>query len=427
MTRSSHILTSALVATIALLGMVAAFGTAPKTQLESVVQKNVLEDLESGARIIATQNPEYFIREERIRRGDSAASLLDRLGISAEETLQELTAAPGAEVLFRQMVPGKTVTAQADAKGILQTLSFPLNGNPNKVILIERANDGLRVAEQTIPVDTEIQMKSGKIRFSLFGATDAAGIPDSIANKLTDIFGSEIDFHRDLRDGDQFSVVYESFSHLGRIVRTGKILAAEFINNGKSYKAVWFEGTQGAGYYTPEGKNLQKAFLRSPLEFSRVTSGFSSARFHPVLQQWRAHRGVDYGATIGTRVRATADGVVEFAGTQGGYGKVVILRHRGHYSTVYGHLSRFGTGIRPGARVSQGDIIAFTGATGLVSGPHLHYEFRVNGHFQNPLTVALPGSPSLSTEQLDQFHTQAATQLARINLLRAGDNLASLD
>lgn len=426
-TRPSHLLAGTAVAAIALLGMVAAFGTAPQTQVESVAQEDVLETIGTRALVVPSSDSEYFIREERIRRSDSMASLLERLGVAPDETLQELGSLAGAEILFRQMVPGKIVTAQADANGTLQLLTFPINSSPHKVLLIERGNTGLRVVQHAVSLETEIQMKSGRIRFSLYGATDAAGIPDSVANKLADIFGGEIDFHRDLRDGDRFSVVYESINHAGRTVRTGRVLAAEFVNDGKVHSAVWFDGAQGSGYYTPDGKSLQKTFLRSPLEFSRVTSGLSSARFHPVLQQWRAHRGVDYGAAVGTRVRATADGVVEFAGTQGGYGKVVILRHQGRYSTVYGHLSKFGPGIRPGTRVSQGDIIALTGATGLASGPHLHYEFRVNGNFQNPLTVALPSAPSLIAGQLDQFRTQAETQLARIALLRASGDLASLD
>lgn len=264
----------------------------------------------------------------------------------------------------------------------------------------------------------------------MFGASDAAGIPDSVATQVADIFGGDIDFHRDLRKGDRFAVIYESVNHLGRAVRSGRILAAEFVNNGKTYRAAWFaddaDGERTGGYYTAEGKNIRKAFLRSPLEFSRITSGFTSARFHPVLQKWRAHRGVDYGAPMGTRVKATGNGVVEFVGIQGGYGKVVILRHQGRYTTLYGHLSGFASGLRKGSRISQGDVIAFVGATGLASGPHLHYEFRVGDVHQNPLAITLPSAPPLMPQQLVKFQTQIGAHLARLDLIR-GFNLAQSD
>jgi murein DD-endopeptidase MepM/ murein hydrolase activator NlpD len=252
-------------------------------------------------------------------------------------------------------------------------------------------------------------------------------MPDSVATQLADIFGGDIDFHRDLRKGDRFSVIYEAVNHMGRLVRTGRILAAEFINDGKTYRALWFQGADGqGGYYTADGKNIRKAFLRSPLEFSRITSGFTLSRFHPVLKEWRAHRGIDYGAPVGTRVKATGDGVVEFVGAQGGYGKMIILRHQGSYTTVYGHLSGFASGLKKGARVAQGDVIGYVGMTGLATGPHLHYEFRVNGSFQNPLTIALPSAPPLTPGQMAQFRTVAQSQLARIDMLR-GSHLASLD
>ncbi len=409
--------------------MVAAFGTAPNTLVETVPQVEFRKELTTNPTLLSDQDTahDYFIREERVRRGDTASTLMDRLGIASDSSLQQFQSTLELRSFFRQLSPGKTVTAKTDGDGKLIALSFALGPTPNSFMVLERLGGKLHVTEQAMAIEPEIQIKSGRIHYSLFQATDAAGIPDSIAGKFADIFGSDVDFHRDLRDGDRFSVVYESFSYLGRPIRTERILAAEFINNGKSYKAVWFSGPHGGGYYTPEGKSLQKTFLRSPLEFSRVTSGFTTARFHPVLQQWRAHRGVDYGASVGTRVRATADGVVEFAGTQGGYGNLVILRHQGRYSTVYGHLSRFTQGLRAGSRVSQGDIIAYSGATGLASGPHLHYEFRVDGVFKNPLTVALPGTPPLPPAQMAQFEIQASSHLDKLDLVRATRTLASLD
>ena len=212
----------------------------------------------------------------------------------------------------------------------------------------------------------------------------------------------------------------------GQPTRTGRILATEFVNNGKPYSAVWFESKDGQGYYTAEGKNIRKAFLRSPLEFSRVTSGFSHSRFHPIHQTWRAHKGVDYGAPIGTRIKATGDGVVEFAGKQGGYGNLVVIRHQGRFTTHYGHLNGFAAGIRKGARVNQGDIVGYVGKTGWATGPHLHYEFRINNVHQNPLAVALPSAPPLTPQQMAEFKLHAGPLVYRLEQIR-GMNLALLD
>jgi murein DD-endopeptidase MepM/ murein hydrolase activator NlpD len=269
-------------------------------------------------------------------------------------------------------------------------------------------------------------MKSGEIRSSLFAATDAVGMPDSVATQMADIFGGDIDFHRDLRRGDRFSVVYEMLYSQGQPARTGRILTAEFVNNGKMFSAIWFESKEGQGYYTAAGKNIRKAFLRSPLEFSRVTSGFTSSRFHPILQTWRAHKGVDYGAPIGTRVKATGDGIVEFVGKQGGYGNLVVIRHQGRFTTHYGHLNGFASGLRKGTRVSQGDIIGYVGKSGWATGPHLHYEFRINDVHQNPLSVALPSAPPLGQHQLAEFRQHADPLVYRLERMR-GLNLALLN
>jgi murein DD-endopeptidase MepM/ murein hydrolase activator NlpD len=210
-------------------------------------------------------------------------------------------------------------------------------------------------------------------------------------------------------------------------VKSGRVLAAEFINQGKTYQAVYFQNADGqGGYYTFDGKNIRKAFLRSPIEFSRISSGFSNARFHPVLKQWRAHKGIDYAAGTGTRVRATSDGVVETAGVQGGYGNLVVLRHQSKYTTWYGHLSGFAKGIRRGGRVSQGDVIGYVGATGLATGPHLHYEFRINDVHQNPLQVVMPSAPPITTVQKPEFEAATQPLAQRLTLLR-GINTARFD
>ncbi|MBK6401198.1 MAG: M23 family metallopeptidase [Rhodocyclaceae bacterium] len=408
--------------------MVAAFGTAPGTAEIASLQQPLVEQLAPPLITVEDSPDTTFVQETRIRKGDTVVSLAARLGMDDDKALAFLRHDATAATIFRQMSPGKPVTAKVSADGTLVSLVFPLNGGNDRALLVEQsASDGFRASEQALPLDTVVLMKSGEIRHSLFGATDAAGIPDGVATQLVDIFGGDIDFHRDLRKGDRFSVIYESINHLGKPVRTGRVVAAEFINDGVAHRAIWFNAGDGqGGYYTADGKSLRKAFLRSPLEFSRVTSGFSTARFHPVLKEVRAHKGIDYGAPTGTRVKATGDAVVEFAGRQGGYGNVIILRHQGRHETVYGHLSGFAAGIRKGSRVVQGDVIGYVGATGIATGPHLHYEFRVGGEHRNPLTVALPGATPLAPSQLARFHDQASAILSRLDAIGA-TNLALLD
>ena len=244
---------------------------------------------------------------------------------------------------------------------------------------------------------------------------------------MAEVFSSDIDFHLDIRKGDRFSVVYEMLYHNGEPVKAGRVLATQFINHGKTYQAVYFKDREGReGYYTPEGNNLRKAFLRSPLEFSRITSGFTNARFHPVLKTWRAHKGVDYGAPTGTRIRATADGTVAVAGKHSGYGNLVVIQHKGNLSSAYGHLSAFAKGLRKGARINQGDVIGYVGSTGLATGPHLHYEFRVAGVQRNPLTVPMPQSFPIAAQYKNDFFADVRPLNAQLELLR-GLNIASVE
>jgi len=409
--------------------MVAAFGTVTDSRLADIPTQQVIEQLALPPLAAAADADQSFLREERVQRGDTVMGLLQRLGVDDAAAVGFLKGNATAQSLFRQLSPGKNLTARTGPQGQLQSLVFPLNGGKDRALVIDRQGDQFSASEQVLPLDTQVVMKTAEIRYSLFGASDAAGIPDAVATQLADIFGGDIDFHRDLRKGDRFAVVYESVNYLGRSVRSGRILAAEFVNNGKTFRAAWFADPSGGasgGYYTADGKNIRKAFLRSPLEFSRITSGFTSARFHPVLQKWRAHKGVDYGAPTGTRVKATGDGIVEYLGVKGGYGKVVVLRHQNRYTTLYGHLSGFASGLRKGNRVGQGDVIGFVGATGLASGPHLHYEFRVNDVHQNPLAMALPSAPPLMPQQLGAFRAQTGAYLARLDLIR-GFDLAQAD
>jgi murein DD-endopeptidase MepM/ murein hydrolase activator NlpD len=286
---------------------------------------------------------------------------------------------------------------------------------------VDRLGESFGSFEQRAEVAREIEMKSGEIKTSLFAATDAAGIPDGVAVQLADIFGGDVDFHRDLRRGDRFGVVFETFSHGGQTIRSGRVLAAEFSSQRKTYRAVWFQDPWGrGGYYTLEGDNLRKVFLRSPLEFSRITSGFGMRR-HPIFQQWRTHRGVDYGAPAGTRVKATGDGVVSFAGRRNGYGNLIVLRHFGGYSTYYAHLRNFARGMRAGSRVVQGEIIGYVGQTGWASGPHLHYEFHLHNQNRNPLSMVFPAAQPILAIEREAFRRTAEPLVARLDLLKNSD------
>lgn len=424
--RPHHFWAGAMVAGVSLFSMVAAFGTAPDSAEIRDYQRTVVEEIPLAIDASRTAESGSFVREERVQRGDTVAALLARLGMQDEHAFTFLRQQHDTQAIFSQLRPGKVVTARTSESGELLALTFPLNGPLDKALVIEKRDGRLHVTQQSHALTSQVVMKSGEIQTSLFAATDEIGLPDGVATQMADIFGGDIDFHRDLRKGDRFSVVYELLFNQGQPTRTGRILATEFINNGKIFRAVWFESKDGQGYYTAEGKNIRKAFLRSPLEFSRVTSGFSRARFHPIHQTWRAHKGVDYGAPIGTRIRATGDGVVDFAGKRGGYGNLVVIRHQGRFTTHYGHLNGFAAGIRKGTRVSQGDIIGYVGKTGWATGPHLHYEFRINDVHQNPLAVALPSAPPLAPQQMAEFKQHVDPLIYRLDRIR-DVNLALLD
>jgi murein DD-endopeptidase MepM/ murein hydrolase activator NlpD len=404
-----------------LIGGVSAFGTAPSTVTYPGEFQEIVESLVAPAPETAelAKSGNAYSREVKIRQGDTLPSLLARIGANDGAALSFIQNDQEAAILFRQIVPGKVLTAQVTPQGSLQSLVFPLNGDRDASLTILRTPEGFTARAQETAYEKSVVLQTAVIRHSLFGAADTAGIPDSVASQLADIFGGDIDFHRDLRKGDRFSVIYEMVSHMGKSIRIDRILAAEFINDNKTYRAFWFRDNSGAsGYYDTDGRSLRKAFLRSPLEFSRITSGFSSARYHPVLKETRAHKGIDYGAPTGTRVRATGDGTIEFSGIQGGYGKVVMIRHAGDKTTVYGHLSAIPSEIKMGQRVSQGDIIGYVGATGIATGPHLHYEFRVSGVHRNPLTVALPETAPMPQASLPAFRSHAESLMTQMETIR---------
>ena len=415
---------AALAAVLPFVGVVAAFGIAPETVTDPIPSARIVEEVAlqpvSGA---AEATEETYWREERIQRGDTIASLLTRLRVEDPEAVKFLRTSKEARGL-RQLVPGRMMRAETAEDGRLIELRY----STGVMMLVASAKgDDFVVREQVAPLERRVVMASGDIKSSLFAATDAANLNESIADQLAQIFSTDIDFHKDLRRGDRFTVVYEMYYDTGEAVKSGRILAAEFVNDGKSYQAVWFQHANGRGdYYSLEGKPIKKAFLRSPLEFSRISSGFTSARLHPILQQVRAHTGVDYAAPTGTGVKAVADAVVEFAGWQNGYGNVVVLRHDKRYTSLYAHLSGFGQNVRTGAHVSQGDLIGYVGMTGIATGPHLHFEFKIDDVHVDPLQVAMPDVSAVTAEHRAAFDVVARPLALRLGLLR-GTKLAQAE
>jgi murein DD-endopeptidase MepM/ murein hydrolase activator NlpD len=348
-------------------------------------------------------------RSDFTRANDTADTLLKRLGIQDAQASAFLRSDSNALQALLGRV-GRSVTVEALGVDALLKLSArwsPEDDGLFKRLVIEKQGPGFVSKIETAPMTVSTRLASGTIRTSLFAATDDARVPDSIAIQVAEIFSGDIDFHRALRKGDRFSVVYETLEGDGEPLRAGRVLSAEFVNAGKVFQAMWFQDpaaesavvaepgmathslTKG-GYYTFAGESLRRTYLASPLEFSRITSGFKM-RFHPILQSWRAHLGVDYAAPTGAPVRTVGDGVVEFAGSQNGFGNVVFVKHRNNHTTVYAHLSRIA--VKTGQLVSQGQNIGAVGATGWATGPHLHFEFRVNGNHQDPMTIARQSKP----------------------------------
>ncbi len=368
---------------------------------------------------LGNKQPMVLFRADVTRSNDTAESLLSRLGLSDEEAASFLRNAP----LARQQLLGRAgrwVSVEGDASRRLRRLTARWSTDKSDQFtrwVVERSANGLTERVETAPLNVSTRMASGVIQSSLFAATDDANIPDSVANQLASIFAGDIDFHRALRKGDRFSVVYESLEADGETMRAGRVLSAEFVNNGKTHQAIWFKEPQApeGGYFSPEGVSLRRAYLASPLTFSRMTSGFKM-RFHPILQTWRAHLGVDYAAATGTAVHSVGQGIVDFAGAQGGFGNVVFVKHPNGHTTVYAHLSR--VLVKRGQSVAQNQTLGEVGATGWATGPHLHFEFRVNGHHQDPLTMARQSvAIEISAAARDAFKRQVSN--AKLELTAA--------
>jgi len=393
---------------LALLGGFAAtaFGIAPLAPDAAdlprrlVTERVALVDIDQQLEALAAHELE-LARGDLTRATDTADSLLARLGVADPSAAAFLRTDPVARriLLGRE---GKMIRARAESDGMLLELvaRYPAERAEQADthftrLTMSRVGPRWLARVESAPLTPEVRIGSGTVSSTLFAATDEAGIPDGVSTQLTEIFSTEIDFHRELRQGDTFSVVYEALTADGEPVTwnqsAGRVLAAEFVNNGRAHQAMWFANGKGRGnYFGFNGQSKQRGFLASPVQFSRVTSGFAM-RFHPIMQDWRAHHGVDYAAPTGTAVRSVGEGTVDFAGWRNGYGNVVEIVHAKERSTVYAHLSRMD--VRKGQRIEQGQRIGAVGATGWATGPHLHFEFRVKGQFQDPLSIARNADP----------------------------------
>ncbi|MCL2591123.1 MAG: peptidoglycan DD-metalloendopeptidase family protein [Betaproteobacteria bacterium] len=400
---------------ISVLGVAAA--TAVVMPEEPVGMQTIVEKLSVLPEVISSPGLPY-VYDDYVGSGDTVQSIFRRLDISDPDALAFLQKNPEAVRAIQQLRSGNSFTIVVDPSGHLLSMRLPATSIGNSVEISRNAdNQPFRVSNTPITLESGTEMRRGVITNSLFAATEAAGLPDSIATQLTDLFGTEIDFHTDLRPGDTFSVIYQTTYDRGAPAQAGRILAAEFINQGVRYTVFLHTSVNGhSEYYKSTGQSLRSSFLRSPLEFSRVTSTFGR-RVHPVLGSWHNHSGVDFGAPVGTPVRATSDGEVVFIGRYGGYGKFIVLKHRDNISTAYAHLNAFAPGLSVGETVRQGEIIGEVGATGRVTAPHLHYEFRINDIAQNPMTAVLPNSEPLRGNELARFRENTRLQLARLELL----------
>ncbi len=362
-----------------------------------------------------------LIRTDLTRSSDTPESLLRRMGVVDAQAAAFLRSHPLAKQALQRS--GRTVSAEVNSQQQLRQLSVRWLRHENDTafqrLVIKRTPEGLQASQESSELNTSVRMTGGTVASSLYAAADEARLPDAIIGQLADIFSSQIDFHRTLRKGARFSVVYEVLEADGEPIRTGRVLSAEFNNDNKLYQAVWFqEPGQKGSYYAMDGKSLQRAYLAAPVAFSRKTSGMGM-RLHPIFQTMQAHRGVDYAAPTGTPAMSVGDGVVEFAGVQGGYGNVVIVRHGANHSTVYAHLSRIH--VSKGQTIQKGQTVGAVGSTGWSTGPHLHFEFRINGVHVDPQSViqqaqSNPVSPAAmarfnAAAQHAQTQLQAAAQM----------------
>ncbi|QKT04090.1 peptidoglycan DD-metalloendopeptidase family protein [Ectothiorhodospiraceae bacterium 2226] len=367
---------------------------------------------EAGAESVATDADGWIAAT--VASGDTLSALFTRMGLSVRQMHEVLNAGEGTRNLHR-LRPGEELRVRLNANDQLEELVY--QRSRTEAVHVTRGRDGLEVRAIDQPVEVRTRHAWGTIGTSFYAAAKDAGLSDNVIMGMADIFGWDIDFAMDLRAGDAFSLIYEEQYLDGDKIGDGAILAAEFHNRGRAVQAVRFVDPDGnVSYYTPEGLSMRKAFLRTPVDFRRISSRFQPARHHPILGQRRPHRGVDYAAPTGTPIKASGDGRITYRGNRGGYGLTIIIDHGRGYETLYAHMSSFRRGLQTGSRVRQGQVIGYVGMSGMATGPHLHYEFRVNGTHRDPLTVRLPNAEPIRAELKPSFQAHAATAIAQLDL-----------
>jgi murein DD-endopeptidase MepM/ murein hydrolase activator NlpD len=403
----------------------AGLGGRPDGTSSKVVDLTPLVEAAPAAQVDEALSPGPDSVEVTVQRNDTLDRIFRSAGIDAA-TIAELRNLPDARRALDLLRPGDIIRLE-HIDGVLQRLNRQISAT--LTLSISREEQGYAINYIENPLEKEVVGRRASIESSVFEAGKRAGISGAVIMTLAnEIFGWDIDFALDIRRGDGFSVLYEQEFQDGEYVGDGRVLAAEFMNQGKRHRAVWFESADGEvrGYFTPEGEGMRKAFLRAPLEFTRVSSVFNPKRRHPISGKVRAHKGIDYAARTGTPILAAGDGRVQFAGRKGGYGNAVILDHGRGITTLYAHMSRFSKAGRSGRRVKQGDVIGYVGSTGASTGPHLHYEYRVKGVHKNPATIPLPRT-EIPSGYLAEFRAQAETKLAQLEMTSAerGEAFAS--
>jgi murein DD-endopeptidase MepM/ murein hydrolase activator NlpD len=404
-----------------LLGGLLVYGLISKQAAKPPESSGILLDLPELTTIETPQTePETLPKpigdtvEFVVRRNDTLDRIFRQLEISLSD-LATIRGLPGVREKLDRLRPGDTITLVHD-EGALHSLSRRIS--ETEVLQVTRGESGFSAEVVATPIEMREAYAHGTIESSLFVAARAAGVSPEIILKLAnEIFGWDIDFALDIRKGDRFTIVYERKFRDGEYIGDGRILAADFTNNGRTHRAIYFESADKAvaDYFAPDGRSMRRAFLRAPLDFTRISSPFNPNRLHPILNTIRAHTGVDYAAPTGTVIKAAGDGRVGFVGTKGGYGRVVILEHGGGVSTLYAHMSRFAPGLKQGMRVKQGATIGYVGSSGAATGPHLHYEYRVNGVHKNPRTVPLPDASPIPAAYRAEFDAHARQMFAALD------------
>ena len=366
-------------------------------------------------------------QDQKVRSGDTLSHIFKRVGLSSRD-VYEVMAGKGEVDLLKKIHPGQTMRFDIEEQKLV-ALEYVMSRTDS--LMIEQSENGYVAEMQIKEMVPFTSYAEGTIDSSLFLAAQKAGLSEGLTMELANIFGWDVDFVLDIREGDSFRVIYQEMHLDGEKVKDGEILAAQFTNQGNTFTAIRYETSdRGASYFTPEGDSMRKAFLRSPISFARISSHFNLKRKHPVLHTIRAHKGTDYAASRGTPIKATGDGKVIFAGVKGGYGKVVILQHGQKYRSLYAHMNNYARGIRSGTRVKQGQTIGYVGSTGLATGPHLHYEFYVNGAVRNPVTVKLPHAEPIAKQDKDAFLTVAQQMVGQLSTYAAAmesEKVANLD